>query len=300
MIKSITVKNFLGEEIKMELTNPYDSGFYVKEITGLGPPKANINISDISGVDGGEYNSSRAETRNVVLSLGLLEVPDIETVRHKSYQFFPIKKKLTLTVETDERVASVDGYVESNEPEIFSEQESIQVSILCPNPYWYTEDQVTVFSGLNDGFEFPFSNESLNQKLITMGEYTDERYKDIYYPGDVDTGIKAYMHFRGPASDISIINATTREIMKINTDMIAALMGGAGLDAGDELLISTIKGDRYITLFRNGDYYNIINALDYDTDWVGVYRGNNTFSYIANNIENIDFKILNNVLYEGI
>ena len=37
MIKSVTVTNYLGESLKMELTNPYDSGIAITDITGIGP-----------------------------------------------------------------------------------------------------------------------------------------------------------------------------------------------------------------------------------------------------------------------
>lgn len=295
MIKSITVTNFLGERIKMVLDNPWESGFYIKSIDGLGPTTANINITDLSGTDGGVFNSSRAQTKNIVINLGFLANPDIETTRHLSYKYFPIKKKVTLTVETDYRTASIDGYVESNTPDIFSEDESNQVSILCPNPYFYSDDTITVFSGIEQLFEFPFENDSLSENLIEMGAYTNDFNKEIYNNGDVDTGIRCLIHCLGSVENISIINATSREIMTIDTSKIAS-----GLGSGDEILVSTVKGDRYITLQRNGIFYNILNALDKDTDWPQMYRGRNVFRYTATSgMSNIEFRILNNVLYEG-
>ena len=37
MIRTITVKNYLGDSIKLNLARPEESGFVVKSITGLGP-----------------------------------------------------------------------------------------------------------------------------------------------------------------------------------------------------------------------------------------------------------------------
>lgn len=45
MIKSITVTNYLGDSIKLELARPEESGFVVKSVTGLGPGSANINTT---------------------------------------------------------------------------------------------------------------------------------------------------------------------------------------------------------------------------------------------------------------
>lgn len=300
MIKSIAVKNFLGEEIKMVLEDPWESGFYVKSIDGLGPSKGSINVTEMSGTDGGEYNSARVNSRNVVLNLGFLEKPDIETTRHLSYKYFPVKKKLTLTVETDLRTASIDGYVESNEPDIFSENESNQVSIICPNPYWYSEDNVTVFRGMEALFEFPYENIGLEPATI-FSEYNDHRYRNIPYTGDVDTGVTMLLHCLGHVEDVSIINTTSREQMNLDTSKIAAMFEQAeGLVAGDDVLINTTRGQRYITLYRGGQYYNIMNCLPRGTDWVQMYKGDNVFAYSAGTgLNNLEFRILNKVLYEG-
>ena len=74
MIKSVTVVNYLGESIKIELTKPDVSGFVIKYITGLGPVKAEINNTEISTGDGAIYNSARLNSRNIVLGLSFLPV----------------------------------------------------------------------------------------------------------------------------------------------------------------------------------------------------------------------------------
>lgn len=300
MIKSVTATNFLGESIKMELSKPWDCGFYVREIDGLGPTSANINISDISGADGGEYNSARAETKNVTISLGFLNYPDIETIRQQTYKYFPLKKKVQITVETDNRIASIDGYVESNEPEIFSEEEGCSISIICPFPYWYSDDNITVFRGIDQLFEFPYENEG-HDPVTVVGEYQNHRYRAINYTGDVDTGVTIMLHCLGPVENITIVNTTVREVMTINTRNIAALFNTEfGLNTGDDVMISTVRGNRYITLYRGGVFYNILNTLPRGTQWVQVYKGENVFGYACEvGLDNLEFRILNKVIYEG-
>lgn len=63
MIKSITVTNYLGDSIKLELARPEESGFIVTSVTGLGAGKANINMTEVATNNGGLFNSSsfRAE-----------------------------------------------------------------------------------------------------------------------------------------------------------------------------------------------------------------------------------------------
>lgn len=75
MIKSVTVTNYLGDSIKLDLTRPDASGFIIKSIEGLGPAKASINTSDISTNDGGIFNSSRLDKRNIVFDLEFFPAP---------------------------------------------------------------------------------------------------------------------------------------------------------------------------------------------------------------------------------
>ena len=124
MIKEITVINHLGDVLTLELANPYKTGIYVKSISGIGPGKANINTTDLASDDGSIFNSARSMERNIVMTLGFLLVPGvtstIEDARQLTYKYFPKKKPLTFYILTDNREIYANGYVESNEPDIFS------------------------------------------------------------------------------------------------------------------------------------------------------------------------------------
>ena len=65
MIKSIKVTNPKGESLVLDLFHPEKSGLIVRSISGLGPPKANINSTDLATADGALYSSARASTRNI-------------------------------------------------------------------------------------------------------------------------------------------------------------------------------------------------------------------------------------------
>lgn len=72
MIKSVTITNYLGERIKLDLTDPEASGFVIEEIEGLGPVKADVNVTDLATTDGALFNSSRANTREIRMKLKIL------------------------------------------------------------------------------------------------------------------------------------------------------------------------------------------------------------------------------------
>lgn len=307
MIYSIVVTNYLGDRIKLELGKPDISGFLIKSITGLGPAKANVNTTEVSTNDGALFNSARLSQRNIVLDMVFINTvygESIEDLRQKSYKYFPPKKSVELTIETDNRYVKTTGYVESNEPNIFSSQEGTQISIICPDPYFYSAGEdgnnVTNFYSIDPMFEFPFSNESLDEPLLVFGEIQIKTEGVITYHGDSEIGVMIYIHAIGPATNINIYNTETREVMRINTEKISSLTG-KGIVASDDIVINTAKGEKSITLIREGVSYNILNCLDKNTDWFTLAKGDNIFAFTADSgVTNLQFRVENKVIYEGV
>lgn len=305
MIKSVTVTNYLGESLKMELTNPYDSGIAITDITGIGPGKADINVTELTSSDGSLHNSSRLGTRNIVMTLRFMFAPDIETIRQKSYKYFPIKKELTLTFETDNRSCYITGYVESNEPVIFEENEYTQISIVCPDPYFYSlRADSTVFSGVVSMFEFPFSNEVQNneetERFLIMSDLQFETEQTVYYSGESEIGMTIRIRAIGTVENLTIFNTRTREFIKLDTDKLQQITGSV-IIAGDEITICTVKGKKSIRLLRDGVTTNILNCMTKDSSWIQLVKGDNILAYTADSgAEKLHFSVENNVIYEGV
>lgn len=304
MIKNVKITNHLGESIVLELANPYKSGFVIKSITGLGPSKANVNITELATTDGGVDNSARLDVRNIVMNLEFLENPTIESTRLSSYKYFPIKRNVTFTIETDSRICETVGRIESNEPDIFSQKEGCQISILCPNPYFYSvgEDGTneTVFFGTEPLFEFPFSNESLTEDLIEFGNIVAKTEGIVHYDGDAEVGITIKIHAIGEVEGLSIYNIETRESMRISDEKLKAIVG-SGIQAGDDITICTSRGKKGIWLLRNGITRNILNVLEKPISWFQLSKGDNLFAYTATEgLSNLFFSIENQILYEGV
>lgn len=279
MIYSFAITNYLGDRVKLELGKPEVSGFLIKSVTGLGPVKANVNTTEVVTNDGSMFNSARLSQRNIVFQLAFVETvygETIEDIRQKSYKYFPAKKSVEIVIETDNRYVKIKGYVESNEPDIFSSQEGTQISIICPDPYFYSAGEdgnnVTDFYTIDPMFEFPFSNESLTDPLLIFGEIQIKTEGVITYHGDSEIGVVIYIHAIGPATNINIYNTETREVMMINTTKLEKLTG-KGLVASDDIVINTTKGEKSITLVREGASYNILNCLDKNTDWFTLSKG---------------------------
>lgn len=304
MIKTVTVTNYLGESLTLELKNPWDIGIAITKIEGLGPVKADINSTEISSGDGARFNSARIGTRNIVFTFRLLEAPTVEDSRQKTYKYFPVKTNVTLLFETDNRLCQITGYVESNKPNIFSEEEDTQVSIVCPNPYFISlengETSTVSFSGTEASFEFPFSNESLSEPLLEFGTIKLRQEEIVHYKGDSEVGFIIRLHALGQVDQVTIYNTETRETIKLDTDILAQITG-FGIIAGDNITISTVEGNKYITLLRDGEEINILNTLGRNIDWFKLAKGDNRFAYICEyGAENLEFGIEYQTLYEGV
>lgn len=301
MIHSVTVTNHLGESLTLELGSPEKSGLLIREITGLGPPQANINSYDLATIDGSRFVNSRVQTRNIVLTVMPILTPNssVEDNRLKVYRYFPIKQQIRFAVQTDNRNAYVTGYVESNEADIFSNEETLTVSILCPDPYFYEsgDGQTIVFTGIESVFEFAFSNESLSDNLLEVSAVKSLKSKTFEYVGDAEIGFIISIRILDTVSgDILIYNPTTHETMTLNTAKITP-----GLHPNDYINISTVKGKKYIQHVRGSAITNVINAMDHDSDWFTLKKGLNTIIYTADTGEdNMYLSIIFNPAYQGV
>ena len=302
MIQSLTVTNYLGESLTIPMMNSESTGFILHDMTGLGPPTASVNTSKVATKDGSKYNSARAEERNIVLPMYFTPIPTIEDARHRSYKYFPLKKPVILAFKTDNRECQIVGYVETNEPDICSDREGCQVSIICPNPYFSSiYDTVTSFSGVEAAFEFPFSNEDISKPYIEFGKIVVKAENIVRYGGDAESGVQIRIAASATVKNITIYNVDTRGTMHIYHDKLVALTG-SGIVKGDEIIITTDKGSRSVTLLRNGKSTNILNAIDPRNDeWFSLTKGDNIFAYTADEgSDYLMFVVDHTTLYEGI
>lgn len=335
MIKSVTVTNSSGESLEMVLTDPVVSGFNIVEITGIGPSSASINTTELATYDGSVYNSARVQQRNIVFTIQFWEDEtmgpkykpklewthmSIEDLRHQSYRYFPIKRRVELSFKTDTRTLDTYGYVEKNEPTIFMEKESAQISIICPEPYFDLggdyKTQNTDFSNVEAAFEFPIKNtktmkgewennntsvETVNTPQTEFSRVTKIMEKNLYYSGDTSTGITILIRIDNDGvSGLSITNINTKDEFSIDEAILESIIGGK-LKTGDVITICTVQGKKSATIIRNGNTINILNSIKRESVWLQIHPGDNVFSFTATEgIYYANVTIQNKTLFEGV
>ena len=291
MIKSVTVTNYRGDSLEMPLEWPNPSGLLISKIDGITPGNVQVNSQDFAVLDGGVYNSSRMQTRNITIEfyygrgsqVADVDNHDVETSRHIAYRYFPVKTRVRLDFLTDERSLSIWGYVEGNDTDIFSEHEKGQVSIVCPDPYFYEHDTVVFnFGDSIPEFEFPFSNESLTEPLICFGDYGPGSMYYVDYDGDMEVGAVIRIHFLSVQTvplltiyDVSHSKKLILDFEKIKKDGNISQI----LQYGD-IVIDSTRGNKDIYYERFGDRKTIIGAFDVQNfPWMYLTPGENIFGF---------------------
>ena len=139
---------------------------------------------------------------------------------------------------------------------------------------------------------------------MNLGEIVFSVGTNYVYDGDTDNGVIITIHATGECISPTIYNSVTRQIMKFDTSKIKSIVKDENDDiiAGDTLVISTVKGDKYVYLYRNGKRYNVVATLPKDTiDWLTVRKGDNVFGYLAEyGASNLQLSIQTQILYEGV
>ena len=344
MIKSITFTNRFGRSLHCNLWEPEHSHIAITNITGLGPGKSTIKVNDIATSDGGIFSSARMSFRNIVFTFRFLDynqdcsyVP-IEDTRRMSYEFFMPKSQIRTIVETDrDKKYVIYGYVESNEPTIFAETATATVSLICPGYYFkmisdISDSQNAVLVG-NGLFEFPFSNESLDRKLIQFGAATPVSTYDLYYDGDCENGFELVISFFGNAvneiliDNIPIGNANAGDVgigndfvnypiwvdpdissgyISFDISELATLLSEVYTDPiysdGNRIVITTMTGNKSVTFITaNNDMYNILDGAEH-LDWLKLYPGYNHFRISTDQPSVGHFKVEANfdTIYAGV
>lgn len=250
--------------------------YQIIDIQGLNPPAAQINTSTIVGMDGAVFNSSKLQTRNLVLTVKING--DVEINRLRLYSYFRTKEWCKFYYTNDSLEVTIDGYVDSVECNLFTNAETAQISIICPYPYFRSIAEITQdFSNVLKKFVFPFSIN--HDDPVVISEIGDAGTAKIYNSSESENGMVMYVNFLEDESSLEIINTFTGDDFKL----VHAFL------AGDTVIIDTNKGRKSISLIRAGAVTNLFAALQTGSVFLQLLPGMNTFNYlVSGSIDNVD------------
>lgn len=280
------VENHNGEIL--ELTN-HESEYQVVSVEGTNPPSAIVNLSKIAMIDGSKFNSSQLNVRNIVISIRLNG--SVESNRIRLYSFFRSKEWCKIYYSNDSRKVTIEGYVESIEFTPFSKSEIIQISIVCPNPYFRdAQTLINDFKKVLENFEFPFAIEEEGIPFSTIENQTSLLITNL---SERETGLIIRCKFNNSCNSILIRKLNTGETMTISRSF----------EAYDELVINTNKGSKSITLIRNAVKINAFPSMVSGSKFFELDLGENSFDYSVDSgthNDRVEIQFEYNFVYGGV
>jgi hypothetical protein len=229
----------------------------IRSIEGLGPVKSEIAKTPYATGRGDLFQGSSTGTRNIVLSLGLnpdWESQTMVSLRQLLYRYFMPETWATLRFFADELpVLGIRGIVESFEPNLFSEDPEMQISILCPKPD-FIDVATTLLTGTVDGTPIP-----------------------INYIGTAPAGFQLRIQSAGSYSGgLSVINDTPDDNQRIDLNPVT-------VDSGLYFELNTVRSLRYVynVVVGTEDATNILAKMAKDSDWPELRPGTNSLTILA-------------------
>lgn len=260
MLSLVEARTVRGALLALPLEDISD-GYSLREIGGLDPVKANIVSSSFARFDGSQYQSSRRESRNITLKLGL--EPDyistsVRELRSRLYQFFMPKSEVSLRFyDSDGLTVDISGRVETCETSLFSSEPQMDVSIICFDPDFTEQDPIVINS-------FTSNDTTVPEGLV-----------EAPYFGTVETGVEFTLHVDRPLTQFTIYHSTyiggAEEILDF----------AAPLSAGDGLTISTVPGAKGATLLRGSTTSSLLYGISPQSAWIQLVSGDNYIRFYA-------------------
>ena len=285
MFFNLILENQNGDQLNMTATA---NQYMTSKIEGLSPPVGTISTSGYAGMDGSYLNNAFIEKRNVVISFEMRGI-NIESKRHQLYKVVKPSRYIKIYYKTAGIDVFAEGYVESCEVQNFEQFTTGQISIICPDIYWYsTVSQMAYYSHVTGGFTFPFPTEE-NPEPFTLGKYNTQNIMEIINDGD-ETGFTLEIEATDDVRSPTLYNADTDEYLQITGD----------LQAGDIITVTTKTGNKTVTLNRGGVKSNIINRLVSGSTWLTLREGKNRFYLRGTGLNNLKVRIVHTNAYLGV
>lgn len=271
----------------LTLTQDEDN-FQVLKITGLNPPKAQINTTKMATLDGKKFNSSTLNERNIVITVKLNG--DVEKNRIRLYSFFRPKEWCKFYYKNSSRDVFIEAYTENVECDLFTNDEVMQISLLCPEPYFKdVQEIIDDISKILSKFEFPFS---IDEDGIEFSTLDTSKITNVHNSSEMDTGVIIDIDIYSHVEKLLIKNTSTGETLTLNYQF----------QSNDKVIINTNKGHKSIKLIRNAETINIFSAIERSSAFFQLNIGDNFFSYLVDDGENDSFVHIvfrRNTLYGG-
>lgn len=227
---------------------------------GLGPVKADILSTPFATGKGELYQGSSVGKRNIVMTLGFnpnWRDQTMSSLRQQLYRYFLPEAWTKLRFFSDDMpTVDIEGYVESFEPNIFSQDPEVQISVICLKPDFIEADATIYYGVVDDG----------------------STQLEIDYTGTVETGFEVRIDqtvdnpsYTGPI-DISVQQEP--EAPQIFT------VDPVSIDGTNYFKLSTVRNAKRVQKIAraDGSATNLLAQVSGGSVWPKIKPGKNLFS----------------------
>lgn len=285
----------------MPLTN--NPLFYLTHIDGHTTASTSIASAVVGGIDGDTLNNIQATPRTIILDLQPRSGVDVEEAKRAILKVVKLKQQGGLLWTQNERSVIISGVVEAVEMPRWTSAAVMQITLHCEQPFW--EDVDEVIKQISESINLHYFTDSPVDMLyfpedgFPLGEYDTIRTKSFHNDGDVAVGLEIRILAHDTVTNPIIYNQNG-DYFGVGYEA-ESVSDGAGIgtawasvplvmQAGDEVIITTHKGNKKVTF--NG--VNIFDKIKPNSTWLQLDLDDNVFSISSDdeNISNMSFSLI--------
>ena len=249
-------------------------GILIEQVDGIYAFKGEVKTSPYSQTNGDRYKSTRAPKRNIVITGKIFD--NFWENRQLMYRVFRLGSvgKFCYT-EPDRSNRYADYYVESVDIDQNAFRGQYQISLICPDPFFYagTPESVDLSAWVND-FTFEHDFLSAGEEL---GHRESSMIKEIQNLNGVDgIGMKIVLTASANVTNPFIYLVETGERITIGTANNPFTLGSTA-----RVEIETTTGKKNIVQIEDDTETRINEYLDPDSSFFQLGAGINTIGYNA-------------------
>jgi hypothetical protein len=232
-----------------------ESGYQIADIEGLDPVKATLVSTSYAQQNGEQYQSSTRGVRDVKIKFELQPdgVETFTTLRENLFVYLMTQQEVRLRFYKESGLfVDLVGVVETHSSPSFKEDPDVTVGIRCFQPD-FLDPRVVIREG-----------NSVDGVINTA----------ITYPGNLEASTILRMYINRELEDFSVYNTPEDGILR-QLDFSGELI------AGDELIISSVRGNKGITLKRASVTSSYLWGRTPQSAWIELFEGINQFRVYA-------------------
>ena len=249
--------------------------FLLENAEGIYELSARVTVTENTLTDGSTYQSSMLNTRNIVLTLRDREDADHTANRQFLLALFPVRSEGTLIYEDGSEKRQISYYVEKLTSDGVFYSRAYQISLICPDPYFYdTSDVVVTLAAFVPNFVFRHEFTAAKEEFGYRQANRLQNLKDEF--GTDGIGMEITISASAPVRNPQIIRVESDEHIAVGTNDMPLDMA-----AGDRVIITTADNQKRIWFLHEGVRTNISHYLAEGSSFIQLHRGNNSIGYSA-------------------